>query len=188
MKNDQEIEVRFLNIDIDKIKFQLHKLGAIDKKEVLLEEIIFYDKDLVWRKSQQFVRLRKNGNDVTMSFKRHMGVPDPTKNTLEIELNISDIEKGKKFLESIGLAAFRYQQKKRHTFDLNDVFIDIDTWPKLPPYVEIEGASLPEIKSTAEKLGLRWEQVVFEDAKQVIENYYNIPVSRLKYFTFDRIE
>ncbi len=66
--------------------------------------------------------------------------------------------------------------------------IDIDTWPRVPTYVEIEGQSEEDLKKTAELLGLDWSKVVLENPRVVIEKYYKIPVGMMTYFTFDRFE
>lgn len=44
----KEIETRFLEIDKPALIAQLNKLGATDHGEILLKEIIFYDKDHTW--------------------------------------------------------------------------------------------------------------------------------------------
>ena len=57
---NREIEVRFLEIDKAALIARLKELGAHDHGEELLEEIIFYDKDLKWRDVEnKRVRLRK---------------------------------------------------------------------------------------------------------------------------------
>jgi len=52
----QEIECRLLEIDKDKLIQRLLELGATDKREVLLEEIIIYDPAEEWRKDNKFIR------------------------------------------------------------------------------------------------------------------------------------
>jgi hypothetical protein len=44
----REIEVRFLDIDKEHFIRKLKELGAVDKGEAMLEEVIVYDKDLTW--------------------------------------------------------------------------------------------------------------------------------------------
>jgi adenylate cyclase class 2 len=71
---------------------------------------------------------------------------------------------------------------------LDNVKIDIDTWPKIPTYVELEGDSEKDLKAMAYKLGFDWGDAVFENAGLVIENRYGLKVLSMKWFTFDRIE
>jgi adenylate cyclase class 2 len=98
------------------------------------------------------------------------------------------MKKAEIFLENIGLKGHRYQQKIRHTFRFDQVMVDIDTWPRIPTYVELEGPSEEILKSVAMKIGLDWGDAVTFDAKYVIENVYKIPVGTMKYFRFDRFE
>lgn len=106
----------------------------------------------------------------------------------EIELEVSDFKKGVALLEKAGLPPFRRQEKKRHTLQLGEVTIDIDTWPKVPTYVELEGPSEDALRETAEKLGLDWAKAEFRDPRTVIENVYGIPLGSLHWFTFERVE
>lgn len=186
MKSNIETEVRFLNIDKKLIIKKLQDLHALDKGEVLLSEVIFYDKQLSWKNENRLVRLRKNGSKNLLAYKQH--AEQRIDGTIETEFSISDAESAYQFLEHIGLVAFRIQEKKRHTFELNNVTIDIDTWPKIPTYVELEGESEEELKSLARLLNLDWSTAIFEDARTVIEKYYNIPVGKLRVFTFEKIE
>lgn len=183
----REIEVRFLDIDEEALRERLNRLGAIDVGEDCLEEIIFYDKSLRWRDTEgRFVRLRKTRRAVILSYKHHqMHTADGTE---EIEVTVSDLRKTELVLERIGLTAYRHQQKKRHTFEFDGVTIDIDTWPRVPTYVELEGPSEDALQRVAHSLALDWNTAVFENARVVIEQRYKIPVGRLRWFTFERFE
>ncbi len=184
--NTQEIECRFLEIDKTALVKKLHDLGAEDKGEVMLEETIIYDPEFKWRDEQRFVRLRKQGDKIKLSYKEHQ--EHTVDGTYEIEFEISDYKKAELLFEKIGLKPYRHQQKYRHTFILNGVTFDIDTWPKIPSYVELEGYSEEELKKAAILVGYDWKDVEFHNARWVIENKYKIPVSTMQWFTFDRFE
>ena len=156
---NKEIEVRFLEIDKEALVERLLEVGAKDLGEPMLEEIIFYDPEGKWKEQEKRVRLRKSGNTVKLSYKETK--EKTIHGTIEIEFEVSDMGMAEKFLEKVGLAAFRHQQKKRHTFELDDVVIDIDTWPRIPAYVELEGPSEGAIRGVAEKLGLDWSLASF---------------------------
>lgn len=186
MKNkNREIEVRFLNINPQSIIKKLQKLNAKDEGEYKILETIFYDKQKTWLEKGKFVRIRKAKNKIFISYKHHQ--KHTATGTYEIEFEVNDFNKAKKFIESLGLIAFRIQEKKRHTFKLQNVILDIDTWPTIPTYLEIEGESEEDLKDIAQKLDLDWKKAVFENAKIVIEKYYKVPVSTYKYFTFKKI-
>ncbi len=66
--------------------------------------------------------------------------------------------------------------------------MDIDTWQKIPTYVELEGESEQVLKDIAQKLGFDWNNAVFDNARKIIEERYRIPVGNMQWFTFDRCE
>lgn len=189
MKNsykNREIEVRFLDINSKQIIFILKKLKAENLGESLIREIIFYDNKLLWRKQNKFVRLRKVKNKLFLTYKHHQ--KETVDGALEIELEVNNFDKAKTFLENLGLISFREQEKKRHSFKLDDTIIDIDTWPSIPTYLEIEGRLKKDLKETARKIGLDWSKGTFLDARRIIEQHYKVPVSKFKYFTFKKIK
>lgn len=185
--NFREIEARFLNIDQAEFKKRLAETGAKDLGDDRIHEVIFYDKALRWQKEEKkYARVRRTKHGVLMTFKHNdfLGA-DGTK---EIEIGVDDFDRAVSFLSHIGLVAFREQEKKRHSFKLGDVMVELDTWPSVPTYVELEGGSEVALKDAAGRLGLDWSTAVFESARFLIERHYRIPVSSLRRFTFSRIE
>jgi adenylate cyclase, class 2 len=186
--HNQEVEVRFLEIQKDELVARLKSIGAQDLGEVMLEEVIFYDKDMRWRDQEhKLVRLRKSGDRVMLTYKHHHS-KETADGTEEIEFLVGNMQPAEDFLTKIGLVAFRHQQKLRHSFKLGEVVFDIDTWPRIPTYVEIEAADEAALKQASVQAGLDWKNVVYEDARSVIENKYKIPVGQMRWFTFDKFE
>lgn len=183
---NKEIEARFLNIDKEKLIQTLETIGATDRGETLLREIIFYDSDNKWQDEGRFVRIRTSENGTMVTYKQNQA--QTIDSATEIEFPITEPEQVETFLEHIGLVAFRHQEKKRHTFIKAGVTIDIDTWPNIPTYVELEGLSEEAIRTIAEMIGFNWGDAVFDDARKIIETRYHVPVGSYKWFTFDRCE
>lgn len=183
---NREMEVRFINIDASSLKKKLAELKAADLGEDFLKEVVFYDKEKTWIKENKFARIRKTNKGIFMCYKHHQEAS--VMGTLELEFQVENFEKATLFLEELGLVAYRAQEKRRHSFILDTVVIDFDTWPTLPTYVELEGTSEESLRKVASILELDWSNVIFENAKTVIEKYYHIPVSTLRYFTFEKQE
>lgn len=185
MNKNTETEIKFLEIDTKALLKKLHTLKAKDLGEDLFREIIFYSKNSDFRKEKRIVRLRRSKSNIFLTYKEHPAAGSST--SVEIEINVDNEEKTVAFLEKIGLIAFRIQEKKRHSFILDDIKVDIDRWPKIPTYVELEGESEDALLKLALKLELRGE-VHREAAGKILEKYYNIPIHDLKFFTFDKVE
>ncbi len=184
---NREIEVRFIEVDKQSLIKKLNKLGAKDNGEELIREIIFYDKEMKWpNEDRKFIRLRQDGKGNHLTFKRVEEFS--ATGTMEIEVDVDNWHKVIELMEEIGLVAFREQEKKRHSFCIDEVDVDIIDWPKIPTTVELEGKSEDDLKSVAEKLELDWKDVRLEDNRWIIDNIYKIPVTNYRYFTFNRQE
>lgn len=180
-----EIEARFRDIQVSEVVARVTNLGGQDLGEKFFEEAIFYDDDLRWRDEGKFARLRSYDGRHIFTYK-HIK-KDSIDGAEEIEFEVDRPAQLKMFMERIGLKVFRVQQKRRHMLVLDGVSLDIDQWPMIPAYLEIEGDSESAIKEVAAKIGLRWEDALFIDARKIIEGY-GIDVSKFKYFTFEKCE
>jgi len=182
---EKEIETRFLEIDKDELIKKLVSLGATDKGEEKLDEIIFHAVDGSWVGKRKFVRIRKTKNKIELTYKEN--VEQTVDSAREIELEISDMDKCSQLLEKIGLKAMRRLEKYRHTFKLNDVTIDIDTWPKIPVYVEVEGPSVEAVQNACKQLGLDWEKRFDGDAREVFKKY-GFDLDKITVITFSEFK
>ncbi len=199
--NNREIEAKFLEIDKAALIQKLKELGAEDLGENILHEKIFYDAEGKWAgEGKTFVRIRERTpssglrppspvqgeGEARLTYKNLEAAT--AMGTEEIEFGIDDAEKAQAFLEKLELRRHRVQEKKRRTFKFGEVTVDIDTWPRVPTYVELEGLSEAAIKEAGQKLGFDWSKAVFANSRMVLEQYYKIPVGKLRYFTFNKIQ
>jgi adenylate cyclase class 2 len=53
----------------------------------------------------------------------------------------------------MGFEALRYQENYREGWKLGEVTLDIDAWPGLSTYIEVEGPSEDVVRATAGALG-----------------------------------
>ena len=75
------------------------------------------------------------------------------------------------------------QENRRIQYSLNGVEIDIDSWPMIPTYLEIEGASEEDVYKTIELLGFTKEDCTTKDVQQIYLDYgYDLDkISELKF-------
>jgi adenylate cyclase class 2 len=76
------------------------------------------------------------------------------------------------------------QENLRERWVLNDVEIDIDTWPLVDPWVEVEGNSEKEVKSIFEILGLDYSKAYFGSAVPVYNEVYGIDILEIEELKF----
>lgn len=88
---------------------------------------------------------------------------------LETEIEVKSIEEANNLLESLGFSHKSYQEKSRITYELYDHEIDIDTWPKIPTYVEIEGTSKEDLDTFLQKIGYDIKNTVSCTADEIYQ-------------------
>lgn len=75
------------------------------------------------------------------------------------------------------------QENRRIQYILNGVEIDIDSWPMIPTYVEIEGKNEEEVLKTLELLELPKDKVTTLDVESVYM-HYGIDLKEIKVLKF----
>lgn len=139
----------------------------------------------------KWVRVRQTNGRTTITIK-HILNPDIQKGTksmmqsvMETEMEVPSIEEANAILEQLGFAYRNYQEKNRATYDCDGVEIDIDSWPLIPTYLEIENDSLELIKKTVGKLGLQNNEVVSCNTADVYRKY-GIDLYRFRELKFSK--
>lgn len=158
MKN--EIEVKFVNINIDDIRLRLTELGAILIQPMRDMQRVTIDTPEL-KKKDAFVRIRNEGDKTTITYKQFNSLSiDGVK---EVEITVDDFDTAITLFKEAGLAYGSLQESRRETWKLDEVEIVIDEWPWLNPYIEIEAPSEDLVISTSEKLGFNWDDAIFGD-------------------------
>ena len=154
----EEKEVKFLNINPTLIQKKLKKIGAKFCFDLIYKRKVFDYPDLRLDKNGAWVRVREEGDKIKMSFKKRIGMGDGgainDKGMEEIEIEVDDFNKAAKILLNIGLIEKHYTENRRIRYKLNNIEFDIDFWPKLKPFLEIEAPSWKKIDSVILLLGL----------------------------------
>lgn len=168
----QEIEVKFLNIHPEELQKKLLAIGATKIGEFFQRWRVFDYPDLRLDKVSSWLRLRDEGDHVTLSFKKRLGTTahDGTTNDSgmeEIEIRVSDFEKTAELLFALGFIEKHYAEKKRIRYLKDGVEFDIDTYPELEPYLEIEAPSWEKIDEAIKWLDLDPKEKKIFSANQV---------------------
>ncbi len=173
-----EYEVRFLEINKDDLLQKLHKLGAVEIGNWLQIRKTF---DLINPQPNSWFRLRTNGEKTTLTVKEiNSAKIDGTK---EAEVIVNDFDEMDTILKKIGLKERNYQENKRHQFKYKNTEIDIDTWPLIPTYLEIEGENEDIIKEVCADLELDYNKSITMDVTDIYKNIYKIDILKIKKLT-----
>ncbi|MFZ3057571.1 MAG: CYTH domain-containing protein [Minisyncoccales bacterium] len=168
----EEIEVKFLNIDSVLMENKLKAIGAKKIFEKLYKRKTFDYPDLRLHKKGAWIRLRDEGEKVTLTYKERIGVKTFDGKTNddsmeEVEIIVSDFTKTAELLNRMGFIEKFYEENKRIRYLLEDIEFDIDFWPQLDPYLEIEAPSWGKIDDGIKLLGLNPEDKKIFSTNQV---------------------
>lgn len=168
-----EIEGKWLNVDTDDFRKKLASVGAnlINSERLMVREVFDFP-DGRLDKINGWVRLRDEGDKITLCYKQ---LNDRSVNgTKEVNLVVDDYDETVSFLNSIGLESKSVQETKRESWRFGNVEIEIDTWPWIPSFVEIEAESEEDLKKTAELLGFDYSQVLHGSVETAYQAVYDV--------------
>lgn len=161
-----EFELRILEINHNEIVSKLEKLGAEFKFSSLQQRYVY---DFNPKQENKWIRLRTDGTKTTLTIKDlQRKTIDGTK---ELEIEVDDFNKANEILEMLGYKNKGFQQNKRTRYVLDGVELDLDKWPMIPEYLEIEGTSEEAIYDCLKKLGIKKEETVTLDVASIYTHY-----------------
>ncbi len=169
----EEIEVKFLDINKQEIENKLVNLGAEKVLDILYRRRVFDYSDLRLSEDNSWLRLRDEGDKVTLTYKKRFGTGEKFKDEgmYEKEIVVSDFEKTADILNAIGMVEKFYEENKRVKYLLDDVEFCLDEWPLIPIYLEIEGKDWDTTKEAVEKIGLDWDKHIKCSTMQIYKHY-----------------
>jgi adenylate cyclase, class 2 len=177
-----EIETKVLDIDADKIKEKLVTLGAEKIQDTRLVVTWYWTKGTKAGKEPWFLRIRSYSdgkNEVTWKAKSEiMGTARKHK---EINFLIDEPEKLGDLFEELDLEKYAHQEKDRTSFTYKDWQFDIDEYPGMPAFMEIEGDSEEHVKEAMIMLGLENSKTWANGERILIDEVYKLDWYNMKF-------
>lgn len=168
-----EIEAKWLDVDKDLLRDRLKYAGAVlVNPERLMSRRVFDFPDARLNNKGAWVRVRNEGDKITMSYKQQFD--RSLHGTKEVTVQVGDFESASEFLHLLGLKSKSYQETKRESWKLGDVEVEIDTWPWIPSFVELEGPSESEVRGAVEKLGLDFGEASHGSVELAYQAIYDV--------------
>lgn len=161
-----EYEVRLLEIDLDRVVKKLEELGASLQGDFIQKRYVY---DVLSNDSKKWIRLRTNGERTTLTVKNI--VSSSIDGTQELEIEVDNFERCNLLLKELGFVSKCYQENRRIQYLFNGVEIDIDFWPLIPTYMEIEGSSEEAVYHVLSVLGYEKNEVTSKDVDSIYLDY-----------------
>ena len=145
VRMENEYEITVLDIDVMKIEKKLLEIGAVKEGE-------FFQKRNLYNFLEEY-RGRFIGS------------------VKELEVEVSDFEKTDEILNMLGYEHSMYQENKRTIYRLGNIEFDIDSWPMIPTYLEIEGKSKEQVEEMIEKLEIDKNKLSLDKVSEIYKKY-----------------
>ena len=141
---DKYIEEKIDNIDVSKLE---------DRKMLKIIED-------TGNRFFKWIRLRQDGEivEITIKYIYSNKANYNIDEVKEIEIKTDNFEMANKLIEEMGYYRKKLAEKKRDSYSYQGMDIEIDEWPLLEPYIEIEGTNIDKIYELANLLGYSKEQ------------------------------
>lgn len=181
----EKLKLLFFELDnllTDKNKKELKKITNYDNLSCLCSKKNLFDyldnRKLInfikkfHNNSKKWIRVRQTNDKTTIAVK-HILADNGTglQQMLETEIEVPSIKEANGLLEALGYSYKSYQEKERITYVLDEYELDIDTWPGIPTYVEVEGKSEEDLENILNKLGYSMKDTISCTADEVYRKY-----------------
>ena len=177
-----EIETKILEVDTSQILKKLHDLGATEIQNTRLFVDWYCLKSALASAHPWYLRVRKTTDGKSeISWKSLEKFVGNTRQSQEININVSDFENSKSLLESIGLVHYAHQEKDRISFTLKDWNFDLDQYPKMPAYLEIEGTSEEHVGKAIQLLNLENHEALSQGETKLIRERYALDWNNMRF-------
>jgi len=172
----EEFEIKFLEVDVPELEKKLLTIGAKKVADYDYRIMLFDYSDFRMDKNHAWLKLRTDGKETTLSYKERIGVKNDVSigkddGMKEIEIVVDDFQKAYELIKSVGFVIKREMTKKRTRYKKDKATFDIDFWPQIPPYIEIEADSLENARKAAQEAGFDLEKGLICSASQVYMKY-----------------
>lgn len=161
-----EFEAKVLDVDPDEMADAILRVGGRRVGDAVMRRYVY---DVQAGDQSRWIRLRDTGTSVTLTVKEmaHDGIDGTT----ETEVVVGDFDTTNDLLGRIGFQPKSYQENRRVSFELGGARLELDSWPLIPPYLEIEGDSREHVVEVGNLLGVSEDRLTGENTTKVYARY-----------------
>ncbi len=177
-----EIETKVLDIDQESLERTFRSLGAKPTQQTRLSVDWYRVKGTKEGEDEWFLRIRSNSEGIhEVTWKAKSDVLGVTRKHKEINFKIDEPEKLADLFEELGLEKYAHQEKDRSSYVLQGWTFDVDSYPGMPPYLEIEGESEAHVKEAIQLLRLKDNPTWAEGERKLIQEVYKLDWYTMKF-------
>src|SRR3989338_1139042 len=177
-----EIETKVLEIDKDEIIKKIISVGGKKTGETRLNVNWYRLRGTKEGDEQWFLRIRSHSQGKhEVSWRAKSETLGIARKHEEINLFVEDAEKLGKIFEEIGLEKYAHQEKDRTSLTLKNCPLEIDEYPGMPAFLEIEGESEESIKERIKLLELEKNKTWEKGERILIQEIYDLDWYKMRF-------
>ena len=177
-----EIETKVLDIETGEIVKKLTALGAEKVSETRLFVTWYHFKGTKQGDDPWFLRIRGNSEGIhEVTWKAKSDILGTARKHKEINFQIAEPEKLADLFEELGLEDYAHQEKDRTTFTYKSWQFDLDQYPKMSAFLEIEGQSEAHVKEAMKLLGIEKNRTWAKGERILIQEVYGLDWYDMKF-------
>lgn len=150
---NREYETKVININVQEIIKKLEEIKANKVGDYFMRRWV-YD---INPNIPEWVRLRDNGEKVTLTYKKIYG--NGIDEVEELETEVKNFDETAAILAKTLKGRKAYQESKRILYEFNGIEFAIDEWPQLEKYIEVESSSIEKVNEGLKLLGLEGKDI-----------------------------
>ena len=170
-----EIETKVLDIDVKAVLKILTSIGAHEVSKTRLSVRWYRIVGIREGQDPWFLRIRSDLQGIhEVTWKAKSDILGTARKHKEINFTVSEPEKVADLFEELGLEQYAYQVKDRTSLVLKDWKFEIDEYPNMPAFLEIEGKSEEHIREAIKLLDLESNRTWAEGERLLIQKIYGL--------------
>ncbi len=170
-----EIETKVLDINPKAVVKKLAALGAKKVSDTRLAVSWYRLKGVKEGEDPWFLRIRTNSEGVNeVTWKAKSDILGTARRHKEINFTVLEPEKLAELFLEIGLEKYAYQEKDRTSFTYKKWRFDMDQYPNMPAFLEIEGTSEKSVRDAVTLLGLSANRTWAKGERILIQEIYGL--------------
>jgi adenylate cyclase, class 2 len=168
----KEIEIKILEINPKEIEKKIISLGGKKTGSNLIKERFYDYPDGKLKSNFSILRIRTCGKKTEFTFKHSTGKLSDSDFAVreEIQTEVSNAKELERIVSALGLVLVKDREKKRTSFILGKTKIEIDQYPGIPSYLEVEGNE-KTIPPVVKKLGYSMKYTLNISSTKVLKKY-----------------
>ncbi len=180
--DEKELRQIYNELEINNLNQLLEKENLVS----ILETAKYLNQSVSKRiiNPNKWLRVRQSNDKVELTLKHvYEKNSDIIQKVKEFEVNTSDLNETNLILENIGIVRRNYQEKIRYSYTYKNAEIEIDEWPLLKPYLEIECDDEEVMQEIIDLLHLETKEIVSLNTEQLYkrENIDVLDILDLKF-------